>query len=67
MPTESPCWLHEQHAHALRQQAMADFWRDADAVWARVQSDAAARLARSSQRLQARLRRRRGAGRAADA
>lgn len=52
---------HETRAHALRREAMADFWRDADAVWARLQLDAAARLARSTQRLQARLRHRAGA------
>jgi len=62
MTTESPCCLHEQRAHALRTQAMADFWRDADAIWARVHGDAATRLARSTQRLQARLRQH-GAGR----
>ncbi|NIM40050.1 MAG: hypothetical protein GTN84_02630 [Hydrogenophaga sp.] len=62
MPTESPLCLHEARAAALRAHAMADFWRDADAVWARMQRDAAARLARSSQRLHARLRQH-GAGR----
>ena len=49
---------HEARAHALRREAMADFWRGADAVWMNLQLDAAARLARSTQRLEARLRRR---------
>jgi hypothetical protein len=52
---------HEARAHALRREAMVDFWRGADAVWARLQLDAAARLARSTLRLQARLRHRAGA------
>jgi hypothetical protein len=61
MHDESSFTRHETRAHALRREAMADFWRDADAVWARLQLDAAARLARSTQRLQARLRHRAGA------
>lgn len=52
---------HEARALALRREAMADFWRGADAVWKRLQLDAAERLARSTQRLQARLRQRAGA------
>jgi hypothetical protein len=56
MHTELSLSLHEEHALALRRRAMADVWRGADAVWARVQHDAAARLMRSAQRLQHRLR-----------
>ncbi|MGM9427958.1 hypothetical protein [Hydrogenophaga sp. MI9] len=53
-----------QHAAALcqaegdRRDAINDFWRGADAAWARVQQGASARLSRSARRLQARLDRR---------
>ncbi|MDO9252156.1 hypothetical protein [Hydrogenophaga sp.] len=43
-------------AERLRREALDDFWRGADAAWARIQLDAGARLVRSTQRLQARLR-----------
>jgi len=56
MNTELSVTLLEEHALALRRQAMADVWHGADALWARVQQDAAARLVRSAQRLQHRLR-----------
>lgn len=56
MQSPLPVAWHEAHAIALRREAMTDFWRGADAAWARVQHGAAARLARSAQRLQARLR-----------
>lgn len=61
MHSEPSLTRYEARAHALRREAMADFWRGADAVWARLQLDASARLARSTQRLQARLRQRAGA------
>ncbi|MBW8313487.1 MAG: hypothetical protein K0M73_01140 [Hydrogenophaga sp.] len=48
-------------AEHLRREALDDFWRGADAAWARIQLDAGARLTRSSQRLQARLRNRHAA------
>ncbi len=51
-----PVTWHEEHASVLRHQAMENFWRDADAVWVRVQRGATSGLARSTQRLQARLR-----------
>ncbi|GAB3190243.1 hypothetical protein [Hydrogenophaga aquatica] len=41
-----------------RSEAIDDFWRGADAAWARVQLTAAQRAARSRQRLLARLARR---------
>lgn len=41
-----------------RSEAIDDFWRGADAAWARVQLTAAQRVARSRQRLLARLARR---------
>ena len=41
-----------------RREAIDDFWRGADAVWQRVQQDAAVRLHRSAQRWQSRLQRR---------
>lgn len=53
-----------QHATARRQadvdrhEAIDDFWRGADAAWARVQQGLGERLARSTRRLQARLDRR---------
>lgn len=53
-----------QHSIALRQarrdrhEAINDFWRGADAAWARVQQSASERLSRSARRLQARLDRR---------
>jgi hypothetical protein len=53
-------------AEHLRQEAVTEFWRGADAAWTRVNLVGAnARLARSTQRLQARLRRHR-AGAAPD-
>lgn len=42
-------------ALALRRQAWQELWRDADAVWTRISLDAAARLARSTRRWEARL------------
>ncbi|MBW8468028.1 MAG: hypothetical protein K0M67_07190 [Thiobacillus sp.] len=48
-------------AEHLRREALDDFWRGADAAWARIQLDAGARLARSTRRLQARLRHRHAA------
>ncbi|MBQ0917331.1 hypothetical protein KBW71_02645 [Hydrogenophaga aromaticivorans] len=48
-------------AEHLRREALDDFWRGADAAWARIQLDAGARLTRSTQRLQARLRHRHAA------
>lgn len=45
-------------AEHLRREILDDFWRGADAAWARIQLDAGARLVRSTQRLQARLRHR---------
>lgn len=45
-------------AEQERSDAIDDFWRGADAAWARVQLTAAQRVARSHQRLQARLARR---------
>ena len=53
-----------QHATARRQadadrrEAIDDFWRGADAAWARVQHGLGERVARSPRRLQARLDRR---------
>jgi len=46
-------------AEHLRGEAVDDFWRGANAMLDRVALDARARLARSTQRLQARLRRQR--------
>lgn len=46
-------------AEHLRREAVDELWRGADAVLDRVCLDASARLARSTQRLQARLRRHR--------
>ncbi|WP_332741043.1 hypothetical protein [Hydrogenophaga sp.] len=46
-------------AEHLRSEAVDEFWRGADAVLDRVCLNARARLARSTQRLQARLRRHR--------
>ncbi len=57
MDHHHPATPYKEHAHARRRQAMLDFWRDAEAAWARVQHSAASRLARSTQRLQARLQR----------
>lgn len=45
-------------AAADRRDAIDDFWRGADAAWARVQQGLAERLTRSARRLQARLDRR---------
>ncbi|MFP8777086.1 hypothetical protein [Hydrogenophaga sp. RWCD_12] len=45
-------------AEADRQVAINDFWRGADAAWARIQQGASERLSRSTRRLQARLDRR---------
>lgn len=45
-------------AEADRREAIDDFWRGADAAWARVQQGLAQRLTRSARRLQARLDRR---------
>lgn len=53
-----------QHAQARnqaaadRREAIDDFWRGADAAWARVQQGLGERLTRSARRLQARLDRR---------
>lgn len=47
-----------RRAEQERSEAIDDFWRGADAAWARVQLTAAERAARSHQRLQARLARR---------
>lgn len=47
-----------RRAEQERSDAIDDFWRGADAAWARVQLTAAQRAARSHQRLQARLARR---------
>ena len=47
-----------RRAELERSEAIDDFWRGADAAWARVQLTAAQRLERSHQRLQARLARR---------
>lgn len=47
-----------RRAEQGRSDAIDDFWRGADAAWARVQLTAAERAARSHQRLQARLARR---------
>lgn len=47
-----------RRAEQERNEAIDDFWRGADAAWARVQLTAAQRAARSHQRLQARLVRR---------
>jgi hypothetical protein len=55
-PHDYPSARHD--AEHLRREALDDFWRGADAAWACIQLDAGARLARSSQRLQARLRHR---------
>lgn len=48
----------ERH-HAL-EAAFDDVWRGADALWGRLQEEAASRLSRSAQRLQSRLNRRAG-------
>ena len=48
-------------AEYLRRDAVDDLWRGADAALGRVCLSARARLARSTQRLQARLQRRAGA------
>lgn len=45
-------------ADADRREAIDDFWRGADAAWARVQQGLGERLSRSARRLQARLDRR---------
>ena len=45
-------------ADADRSEAIDDFWRGADAVWARLQQGLGERLHRSARRLQARLDRR---------
>ncbi|MCV0439597.1 MAG: hypothetical protein K5880_13280 [Hydrogenophaga sp.] len=50
-----------REAEHLRQEATDDFWRGADAALARACLDARARLARSTQRLQARLQQRQSA------
>ena len=47
-----------RRAEQERSQAMDDFWRGADAAWARVRLGATQRVTRSHQRLQARLARR---------
>jgi 3',5'-cyclic AMP phosphodiesterase CpdA len=47
-----------RRAEQERSEAIDDFWRGADAAWARVQLTAAERAARSHQRLQVRLVRR---------
>lgn len=47
-----------RRADADRRDAIDDFWRGADAAWARVQRDLGERLSRSARRLQARLDRR---------
>ena len=47
-----------QRADADRREAIDDFWRGADAAWARVQQGLGERLARSTCRLQSRLDRR---------
>lgn len=53
-----------QHATARRQadadrrEAIDDFWRGADAAWARVQQGVCERVGRGARRLQARLDRR---------
>lgn len=60
--------LHElakTHANQLRQQAMDEVWRGANAVWLRSLHSGEAALARSATRLQARLARR-ARNRAAD-
>ncbi|MCB2017662.1 MAG: hypothetical protein KDF54_09165 [Hydrogenophaga sp.] len=66
MTTEQTETLVHAHQHAVarrravadRAEAIQDFWRGADAVWARVQQGAADRLSRSTRRLQSRLDRR---------
>jgi hypothetical protein len=50
--------IARQQADADRREAINDFWRGADAAWARVQHSACERLTRSARRLQARLDRR---------
>lgn len=45
-------------ADADRREAIDDFWRGADAAWARVQQGLRESLSRSTRRLQARLDRR---------
>lgn len=47
-----------RQADADRSEAIDDFWRGADAVWARLQQGLGERLHRSARRLQARLDRR---------
>lgn len=47
-----------QQAEADRRDAIDDFWRGADAAWARVQQGVAERVSRSARRLQGRLDRR---------
>lgn len=47
-----------RRADADRREAIDDFWRGADAAWARVQQGLGERLSRSARRLQARLDRR---------
>lgn len=53
--------MHDQaleRAQCLRQEAIDDFWRGADAVWQRSLLTGAAGARRAAQRLQARLARR---------
>lgn len=47
--------LAKDHACQLRQEAVDDFWRGADAVWQRGLQSGQAALERSATRLQARL------------
>lgn len=47
--------LARDHATQLRQEAVDDFWRGADAVWQRGLQTGQAALERSATRLQARL------------
>lgn len=47
--------LARDHATQLRQEAVDDFWRGADAVWQRGLQSGQAALERSATRLQARL------------